>query len=816
MKGNYTKLRRYLTVFIFVVFTANHALSQLQLLDKITGKTTLPDSLASKNEIGIENVNKEIEFTDNLILKRNVSDVADKKQIELLQKIDTFNVYISKQGKEFRRFDSSKLSFYFLISSKVNWQEYSKKLREYQADLQSIIRNYQVQQNEYVINREKWNNSIPQLERKLSPQVIGHINSNLERENQIIQRFDLIIRNLITSENKIMQDVFFTEEILGDINLLLDKRRAELFKKTEKNIFAAKYKNSYSGDIYSRIQHAFVENTKTFGFFVSGLKRYLPGYILFFSGLISYFLFIRNKYKSLNNVDNYPNYKRIRRFIAQRTWLTIVVVILILWNIITPYSPVFFSLIVYLVAMILLMVLFAPLMDPFIKNIFKTAIILLALSNFEIFAWYFGSYSRLYLLAESLTGVVLTFSYIFPTLGVKKYRDQNKFMLFYTRIIAFLIFGMYSIAFVVNIFGYVNLAVYCLKLGIYAGVTSILVFGLYRITVTLVDASIEVLNIYFPNVVIRYGDDMVKRSNRIVNIVFGFLWVSGILRISEIYELVSSLIVNFFTHQVVAGSISFTLGRMLFFIFVLYATFITATFIKRIFEREILTKLDLKRGMAASISLTIRIFVVFFGTLIALSVSGLDLGKIGVIAGALSVGIGFGLQNIVSNFISGLILIYEKPVMEGDTIEVDTLMGRVTNIGIRSSTISTYDGAEVVVPNSNLISNQLINWTLTDNIRRIEIKVGAAYGSDPNKVIELLLQAALRHDKVLKDPEPRPLFIGFGDSSLNFRLLFWVRFEDGLLTQSDVAISIYNLFNENKIIIPFPQLDLHVKNGNTD
>jgi small-conductance mechanosensitive channel len=255
---------------------------------------------------------------------------------------------------------------------------------------------------------------------------------------------------------------------------------------------------------------------------------------------------------------------------------------------------------------------------------------------------------------------------------------------------------------------------------------------------------------------------------------------------------------------------------MLFFIFVLYATFITATFIKRIFEREILTKLDLKRGMAASISLTIRIFVVFFGTLIALSVSGLDLGKIGVIAGALSVGIGFGLQNIVSNFISGLILIYEKPVMEGDTIEVDTLMGRVTNIGIRSSTITTYDGAEVVVPNSNLISNQLINWTLTDNIRRIEIKVGAAYGTDPNKVIELLLQAALRHDKVLKDPEPRPLFVGFGDSSLNFRLLFWVRFEDGLLTQSDVAISIYNLFNENKIAIPFPQLDLHVKNGNTD
>jgi small-conductance mechanosensitive channel len=257
--------------------------------------------------------------------------------------------------------------------------------------------------------------------------------------------------------------------------------------------------------------------------------------------------------------------------------------------------------------------------------------------------------------------------------------------------------------------------------------------------------------------------------------------------------------------------LSFTPGKILFFLLTLYLTYNLATFIKRIFEREILAKHKLKRGLAASISLTLRIFLVFFGTLIALSVSGLDLGKISIIAGALSVGIGFGLQNIVSNFISGLILIYEKPVMEGDTVEVDNLLGRVSNIGIRSSTLITYDGAEVVVPNSNLISNQLINWTLSDNKKRVEIKVGTSYHSDPNKVLELLLEAANSHKKVMKDPAPQSFFSGFGDSSLNFRILFWVKFEDGLQTQSDVAIKIYNLLKENNIEIPFPQLDLHIK-----
>jgi len=115
------------------------------------------------------------------------------------------------------------------------------------------------------------------------------------------------------------------------------------------------------------------------------------------------------------------------------------------------------------------------------------------------------------------------------------------------------------------------------------------------------------------------------------------------------------------------------------------------------------------------------------------------------------------------------------------------------------------------VPNGNLISNQLINWTLSDNQRRIEIKVGVAYGSDPNVVLELLKEVAMKHEDVLKNPEPKALFEEFGNSSLNFRLLCWVSFEKGLLVKSDIAIGIYNALAENNIEIPFPQVDLHVK-----
>jgi potassium-dependent mechanosensitive channel len=349
-------------------------------------------------------------------------------------------------------------------------------------------------------------------------------------------------------------------------------------------------------------------------------------------------------------------------------------------------------------------------------------------------------------------------------------------------------------------------------LGVYSAFFSLLVINLSRLIDHIFEAVVEVLNPKFPDLVKKYGETIIEKSKLIIRIIFGWLWIVSIIRFAEFYEYITQKFSYLLTNKIEVGSITFAWGNVVLFFLILYLTYYIAKFVKVILEREILARQNLKRGFAASISLTIRILIVIFGTLTALSFSGMDFTKIGIIAGALSVGIGFGLQNIVSNFISGLILIYEKPVQEGDTVEVGTLLGRVSNIGIRSSTVLTYDGAEVVVPNSNLISNELINWTLSDNQKRIEIKVGTAYGTDPRLVLSLLTEAALSHDQVLRYPEPRPLFIGFGDSSLDFRLLFWVPFEYGLQTQSDVAIKIYEIFNHNNIEIPFPQIDLHVKN----
>ncbi|HEB88534.1 MAG TPA: mechanosensitive ion channel, partial [Deltaproteobacteria bacterium] len=169
-------------------------------------------------------------------------------------------------------------------------------------------------------------------------------------------------------------------------------------------------------------------------------------------------------------------------------------------------------------------------------------------------------------------------------------------------------------------------------------------------------------------------------------------------------------------------------------------------------------------------------------------------------------------QNVVNNFVSGVILLFERPIQVGDTIQLGELLGDVRRIGIRSSTVRTWEGAEVIVPNASLVSDQVINWTLSDRQRRIDIAVGVAYGTDPELVIELLTEAARAHPDVVSIPPPAVHFLGFGDSSLDFQIRAWTgSFSRWLAIRSDLTVAANTALRDAGIEIPFPQRDLHLR-----
>lgn len=228
-------------------------------------------------------------------------------------------------------------------------------------------------------------------------------------------------------------------------------------------------------------------------------------------------------------------------------------------------------------------------------------------------------------------------------------------------------------------------------------------------------------------------------------------------------------------------------------------------------------EMPVERGAREAMITIVGYIGVTVAIVIALGIAGIDFSNLAIIAGALSVGIGFGLQNIVNNFVSGLILLFERPIRPGDWIAVGNTEGYVKSIRIRATQIQTFDRADVVVPNSELVSSQVTNWMLDDPRGRARVPVGVAYGSDTQKVKEILLNIASEHPGVITDgssPAPRVLFLQFGDSSLDFELrCFITNIDERLAIVSDLNFSIDAAFRENNIEIPFPQRDIHIKSG---
>lgn len=272
---------------------------------------------------------------------------------------------------------------------------------------------------------------------------------------------------------------------------------------------------------------------------------------------------------------------------------------------------------------------------------------------------------------------------------------------------------------------------------------------------------------------------------------------------------------GYFFDGFLIGSLNVIPARIVVAILMFSVLLAVSGWIRKSMEYRWLVGSRMERGTREALVTISGYLGVAISILVALSVAGVQFTNLAIIAGALSVGIGFGLQNIVNNFVSGLILLFERPVKTGDWIMVGNTEGYVKRISIRSTLIQTFDRADVIVPNSELISGQVTNWMLYDPRGRVKVPIGVAYGSDTQQVKNILLRIAVEQPKVITDgsvTEPKVLFMGFGDSSLNFELRAFIQnIDERLQVVSDINFAIDAAFREHNIEIPFPQRDLHVR-----
>ncbi len=288
-------------------------------------------------------------------------------------------------------------------------------------------------------------------------------------------------------------------------------------------------------------------------------------------------------------------------------------------------------------------------------------------------------------------------------------------------------------------------------------------------------------------------------------------WLVATLTLSGLWPPVERAVLTALDTDVSVGAVTVRLSALASGAVVLLAAWLVGRFIRFVVQSQSLDAAQTAKGTSIAIATLFRYAIGATAFLLALAVMGFDLTRVSVLAGALGVGIGFGLQNVVNNFISGIILLFERPIQVNDIAQVDNLLGTVKEVGVRSTVIRTPDGAEVIVPNGEFIAKSVVNWTKSDRRRRAEIDVGVAYGTDPDRVIEILEAAARSNDEVLKEPDAFAIFTGFGDSALNFRLYVWLADVANLLNApSAIRAEILRALDKAGIEIPFPQRDIRV------
>jgi small-conductance mechanosensitive channel len=262
------------------------------------------------------------------------------------------------------------------------------------------------------------------------------------------------------------------------------------------------------------------------------------------------------------------------------------------------------------------------------------------------------------------------------------------------------------------------------------------------------------------------------------------------------------------------GQTWISLATMVEFVVVVTVVVLLSRLVRYLLRTRVLAHTKLEVGQQYAIARITSYIVLVLGLLIGVETVGINLSSLAVIAGALGVGIGFGLQNIVSNFVSGLIILAERPIQIGDRIDLgNNTVGKVVRIGARATHVLTNDNIMIIVPNSDFINNRVVNWTHVDPRVRLRLAIGVSYGSDPHVIEKLLLEVANENPNVLKNPGPAVVFKEFGENALNFELRVWagdMAHRPGSL-ESQLNFAIWDRFKQQGIELPFPQRDLHIK-----
>jgi len=516
-------------------------------------------------------------------------------------------------------------------------------------------------------------------------------------------------------------------------------------------------------------------------------------------------LFLRLRH--LSRIPSQVTPTKAERFVLDRSFASALLVALFSVPLLySDASPQMVRMVLFPAVVPLLMLL--PAVFP--KQLRRALYLLTAVYALDFWRFYLppqGIMARILLLGEALLGIGIIYliasTKLFESEKLKSRETAIRTML---RIGT----GLFLGAIIANLVGAMNLAEV-----LFSPLVRILYMGVVIRMMTVVATTFAMMALRSPlalmlRTVQESGEAVAANIRRLANLAALCLWVViGLFNIGVFGFLVNT-VEKIFEADLNLGAIEISVREVVMFVVVFGVAYALSRMLRYILAKEIFPRFQMPRGVPDVLDLLARYGVLLFGFLLAMVSAGVNLSQMTIALSAFGVGIGFGLQNIVNNFVCGLILVFEHPIQVGDQVEVGQHSGKVERIGFRSSSVSTGDGGTVIIPNSELIGSKVMNWSLSDQLRRVTLRVPVPGDTDPNRVIDMFLAIAKSNEEVESYPAPGAALDRFADGSLVFILRCWTRTERHEAVSQSLTLAINKAFREAGIQIPFAQTDVHL------
>jgi small-conductance mechanosensitive channel len=812
------KLCGYKFLPVFVVFSALLLLAGMPS----AGQSPTPAANNSNSDLSLDpNITPTpVPFSDIISqakstsssLKEMAAGVATDPSTEIIerglpgltQKIDaklTETATLIESRPTIEKLRSSELEWNSVISDLPRWkEELTARAKSLDGDLETLK-----------LADAKWKKTLTELGELAVPgEVTARVSEILATITQLRTDVEAVQSRTVALQGRVSEQQDRADEAIASIKQTRQSLVGRLLDRDSPPIWGSEFWLGAQHDLSSSaIKTVTAQFDAIYEFAYQNIERIALHFVIF--AALAFALFFAKR-RSKPWVEKEPALKNAS--VIFNLWLaTAFVIAIFVYPWIYDQTPQIIQAIFGAAVLIPTVMIVRKLVERPIYPILYSLVAFFFIDQFRMIIEPLPVFFRLVFMAEMLGGALFFLWIYFGKLGRDETEEIVYGSIFKTiKTAAIIAVPIFALSFLANALGFVGLARLTGNAVLKSAYSAVILYTMVRILDGLLIFALRLRPLSLLGMVKNNRAFIQHRLRLWLRWLVFILWLLVSLDLLSLLEPTLRLLGAVFSYDITIGSFVISLGDILAFIITVFAAFMLSRLIRFILNEDVYPRTNLARGLPYAISTVLNYTIILIGFFIALAVIGLDLTKFTVLAGAFGVGIGFGLQNIVNNFVSGLILLFERPVNVGDTVQVGADEGDLSRIGLRASVLRTPQGSEVIVPNGELISSRVVNWTLSNQQRRIEVNVGVAYGTDPHKVIELLTKVANENEKVLISRPARVLFAGFGPSSLDFQVRLWTdHFDEWVQIKSDLSLAVHDALYEAGIELPFPQTDIHLR-----